>query len=133
MHDELGDSAAAEQRKELAVLVAACDSDARFDRNRQRRAFAHVDKKCLESGQVAQKAGALLLGNHCPRRTAEVEVDLLVAHVGEKLGRPHEPVGIVGQKLGHDIEALVIRGIELAAVALAEGIPTLGSGEMNGV
>ena len=91
-----------------------------FDRDRQRRAFAHVGQKRLEPVQVAQKAGALLPGNHCSRGAAEVEVDFLVAHVGKKPSCPDEPVGIVGQELGHDIEALVVRGVELAAVALAE-------------
>ena len=126
MHDELGDSAATKERKELVVLVVICDADARLDRDRQRRAFAHVDKKRLEPVWVAQKARALLLGDYCSRGAAEVEVDFLVAHVGKKPSRPDEPVGVVGQKLGHDIEALVVRRVEFTAVALAEWRSHLG-------
>ncbi len=113
MHDEFRERQAAIQLEDALVLGIVLQTQARFDRDGQRRAVAHISQKHLELAEVAQKAGALALGNHRARRAAQVEVDLAIPQLGQLACGPHELVGVLGEQLRDDVQPLVVGGVDL--------------------
>ena len=112
MHDQFCQRHATVQIEYTLVFVVVLQPQPGLDRHRQRRAFAHVTQEHLELIQIAQETRTLTLGNNCSRRTTKIEVDLAIAHVGQHLRRPHKLVRVLGHKLWHHVEPLVVCGID---------------------
>ena len=122
MHNELGQRAAAIQVQDILVLRITLKAHARLDRNTQSRPAANILQKELELAQVAQKAGAFPFAHNCARGTAQVEIDLAVAHIGQNLGCPHKLVGILAHQLGDNSEPLIVRRIKLLEGFSSKGL-----------
>ena len=122
VHDQLCQRHAAIQVEHALVLPVVLEPQPGLDRHRQRRALAHVAQKHPEVIQIAQEARALALGNDRSRGAAQVEVDLTVAHVGKHLRRPHKLVRILGHKLRHHVEPLIVGLIDLLKRLAAKAV-----------
>ena len=122
VHNELGQRAAAIQVQDILVLRIALKTHARLNRNAQSRPAANILQKELELAQVAQKAGALSFAHNRTRGTAQVEIDLAVAHIGQNLGCPHKLVGIFAHQLRNNSKPLIVRRVKLLEGFSSKGL-----------
>ena len=123
VHDQLRKRQAAVQVQDLLVLGIVCKPEPRLDGDEQRRALADIAQEHLELVEMAQEARAFTLGDHGPRGTPQVQVDLGVAAIGEQPRRPHELIGILGHELRHHVETAVVLRIDLPARTAGKIVP----------
>ena len=123
VHDQFRERQAAVQVQDLLILGIVRKPEPRLDGDGQRRAFADIAQEHLELVEMAQETRALALGDHGPRGTPQVQVDLGVAAIGQQPRRPHELVGVLGHELRHHVETAVVLRIDLPARTAGKIVP----------
>ena len=108
MHDE-GRAARLRHRVdepvEALLRVLVVDADAAFDRDGQRRRFAHGGDALGDEIGLGHEAGAEPPRLHAVRGTADIEVDLVIAVLGADPRRRGELLRIAAAELKRDADA----------------------------
>ena len=117
---------------ETVELVLGGPAEASLHRNRDWKVRAEdLVEKADHGLGLAQKARTLALGDDCARGTAEVEVHLVVAHIGKPSRHPEEIGRAARQKLRNRMNARIGLGRELAHLAVRELRQGRGRHERN--
>jgi hypothetical protein len=80
-------------------LLRGREADAGLDRYFHVSAGKYAVQKSVQLLGICQQAGAPALGRHRAGRAAEIEIDLIKAHVPQHLRRGEERLGVVSQEL----------------------------------
>src|SRR5574344_1966885 len=83
----------------------------------------------IESLGEGEEAGAFALGYHCAGRTAEVQIDLLVAHLMQLPCRVDKGFGIISKQLRNQRKSFILLRFDIPAFLIAERPGCFGSEE----
>lgn len=117
VHDQLTDGVVVIQLQQRGKRLRCRIAEPRLDRHRQRAGCKHGVEKPPQQIRLREQARALFLRRNGVRRAAEVEIHLVVAHVGEPPRHPEKILGTVAHELWHDMDARIVRGLDLAQLA----------------
>ena len=117
VHDQLADRVVVIQLQQRGKRLRCRLAEPRLDRHRQRTGGKHGVEKPPQQIRLREQARALFLRRDGVRRAAEVKIHLVVAHVGEPPRHPEKILGTVAHELRHDMDARVVRGLDLAQLA----------------
>ena len=81
-----------------------------------------ASRKAVERIGVGQKSRALSLCRHRAGRAAEVEIDLRITHIGQRVRRPDAVCGGFGQQLRHRGHACIDLGRNIAFLARGKAL-----------
>ena len=119
---QFGDRVAVIDVQQAAELRRVAHPQPGLDRNAAAAGGKHRVQKAVEPVRIGQKACALALGGHRARGAAQVEVDLAVSHIEQRVRRPDEVRGCAGQQLGHGGHARVCLGRDVALLARGQAL-----------
>ena len=120
MDGELRHGVAAQKGQQGAKLRRVPPADPGLHRDGHLRPGKDIVQEPLQLPQVPEEAGALPFGGDRPRGAAQIQVDLLVAQVGQGVGAPQKVLRAPGQELGDGMESGVLLRGELPEVPLLE-------------
>ena len=117
VHDQLADRVVVIQLQQRGKRLCRRLAEPRLDRHRQRAGCKHGVEKPPQQIRLREQTRALFLRRNGVGRAAEVEIHLVVAHVGEPPRHPEKILGAVAHELRHDVDARVVRRLDLAQLA----------------
>ena len=112
--DQLVDRIALEYAHQRLKFRRRGKAQPRLDRHGDRRAGIDVGEKGVKPLRLAQHGRALVLGHHGGGGTSDVEVDLLIAHVGKLARDVQKGLGVVREDLRHKRDRVVVFGKNIA-------------------
>ena len=120
MDDKLAQGIAAVYRQQPFKLRRVLHPQPRLDGDTSVKAGEYLAEKAVERLRVAQLAGALSLGRDRPGRTAEIQIDLLIAQRAQLARRPEKILRVAAEQLRHQRHALVVFRQKVAELLWAE-------------
>ena len=121
MHDQLADRVVVVELQQRRKALRRRFAEAGLDRDRQRASGKHVVKKLPQQLRLREQARAFFLRRDRVRRAAEVEVHLVVAHIGKLPRHPEKILCAVPHELRHDVDARIVCRVDLAQLARGKG------------
>ena len=121
VHDQLADRVIVVELQQRGKPFRRRLAEAGLDRDRQRAGGKYGIKKLPQQLRLCEQARAFFLRRDRVRRAAEVEVHLVVAHIRKPSRHPEEILGAVPHELRHDVDARIVRRLDLAQLARGKG------------
>ena len=114
MDDQLVHGVLVVKLQNALKLHGVCEADARLDGNLHGAVGVDFIEHAFKLRQIEQQARALAFAGHRTGRAADVQVDLLIAHVRKDLRCPEKVIRALGEHLRYGGNAGVVVRADVA-------------------
>ena len=108
VNGEAGEGILAVDGEDRGKLRCAVQAEAGLDRDPDGRAAEDLLQTAVETPEVCQHPGTLVLGDHGPGRAADIQVDLPITHSRQLLRHSEEGRGGIAQKLRDQRDTAIV-------------------------